>query len=48
MVHVWGNRPIETQNLRVLATQLRRKIDNEPEAPELVRTVMGRGYRLSI
>lgn len=48
MAHVWGNRPIETQNLRVLAAQLRRKIEKEPDVPELLLTVMGRGYRLSV
>ena len=48
MVHVWGNRPTETQNLRVLAAQLRRKIEKEPDAPELLLTIMGRGYRLSV
>lgn len=48
MAHVWGDRPIERQNLRVLAAQLRRKIEKEPEAPELLLTVLGRGYRLSL
>lgn len=48
IAHVWGNRPIETQNLRVLAAQLRRKIEKRPDTPELLLTIMGRGYRLSV
>ena len=44
---VWGDRPIETQNLRVLAAQVRRKIERDPEHPEMLLTVMGRGYRFT-
>lgn len=46
--HIWANRPMETQNLRVLAAQVRRKIEKDPEHPELLLTVMGRGYRLMV
>ena len=48
MADIWGDRPAETQNLRVLAAQLRRKIEKDPDTPELLLTVMGRGYRLSL
>lgn len=46
--HIWSGRRIETQNLRVLAAQVRRKIEQDPEQPELLLTVMGRGYRLMV
>jgi two-component system KDP operon response regulator KdpE len=44
---VWGRaRAVETQNLRVLVAQLRKKIEPEPSQPEVLLTVFGVGYRL--
>lgn len=42
---IWGDRPVETQNLRVLAAQVRKKVERDPDHPELLITVFGRGYR---
>lgn len=42
---IWGDRAVETQNLRVLAAQVRKKIERDSDHPELLITVFGRGYR---
>jgi two-component system KDP operon response regulator KdpE len=45
---IWGpGRTVETQNLRVLAGQIRKKIEPDPEQPRLLLTVMRDGYRLA-
>jgi two-component system KDP operon response regulator KdpE len=44
---IWGRaKPVETQNLRVLVAQLRKKIEPQPHRPEILLTVFGVGYRL--
>jgi DNA-binding response OmpR family regulator len=46
---VWGpSKSVETQNLRVLAGQLRRKIEPSPDKPTLLLTVPGVGYKLAL
>ena len=45
---IWGERAVETQNLRVLAAQVRKKIEQDAERPELLVTVFGRGYRFVV
>ncbi|HEY0625755.1 MAG TPA: response regulator transcription factor [Allosphingosinicella sp.] len=46
---IWG-RPgaVETQNLRVLAVQLRKKVEPRPEEPAILVTVTGVGYRIQL
>jgi two-component system KDP operon response regulator KdpE len=44
---IWGRaKAVETQNLRVLVAQLRKKIERQPHRPEILLTVFGVGYRL--
>jgi two-component system, OmpR family, KDP operon response regulator KdpE len=44
---VWGNHVVdETQNLRVVVAQLRRKIEADTARPKLLQTEPGVGYRL--
>jgi two-component system KDP operon response regulator KdpE len=46
---VWGpNAEEHRQYLRVYVTHLRKKIEREPSAPELLRTESGIGYRLAV
>ena len=46
---VWGDeKAVETQHLRVLAAQVRRKIESGGDAPALIKTVTGEGFRLSL
>ena len=45
---IWGKARVETQNLRVLAGQVRGKIEKDARRPKLLITVMGRGYRFMI
>jgi two-component system KDP operon response regulator KdpE len=46
LIHeVWGG-VADPQNLRVHIRQLRQKIEDDPEQPDLVRTETGVGYRL--
>ena len=44
---VWGMQAGDTRTLDVHIFRLRRKIEQNPENPELLHTVRGRGYRLS-
>ncbi len=44
---VWGNHVVDdTQNLRVVVAQLRRKIEADTARPKLLQTEPGVGYRL--
>lgn len=46
---VWGQPDaVERQHLRVLAAQVRRKVDRGPGHAELIQTVTGEGYRLAV
>jgi two-component system phosphate regulon response regulator PhoB/two-component system alkaline phosphatase synthesis response regulator PhoP len=44
---VWGMQVGDTRTLDVHIFRLRRKIEDNPDAPELLLTARGRGYRLS-
>ena len=44
---VWGMQAGDTRTLDVHIFRLRRKIEKNPENPELLHTIRGRGYRLS-
>ena len=45
---VWGDDAnVETQSLRVLAAQVRRKLE-QPEPRPLILTVVGEGFKLSL
>jgi two-component system KDP operon response regulator KdpE len=44
---VWGSHTVEdTQNLRVVMAQLRRKLEEDSARPRLLLTEAGVGYRL--
>jgi two-component system phosphate regulon response regulator PhoB/two-component system alkaline phosphatase synthesis response regulator PhoP len=43
---VWGMQIGDTRTLDVHVFRLRRKIERNPENPELLQTIRGRGYRL--
>ena len=44
--HVWGpGYEVETQNLRVYVSQLRRKLDPDSVQPQMITTEPGVGYR---
>jgi len=44
---IWGGNPRENiQYLRILVRKLRRKIENDPDRPQLLVTESGIGYRL--
>ena len=44
---IWGRKSEEhRQYLRVYVTHLRRKIENDPASPILIKTEPGIGYRL--
>lgn len=45
---VWGMQAGDTRTLDVHIFRLRRKIEKNPERPEFLRTVRGRGYRLAV
>ncbi len=46
LMHVWGPGYIDqSQYLRVFIAQLRKKIENDPNHPELIVTASGIGYR---
>jgi two-component system KDP operon response regulator KdpE len=46
--HVWGSdAKAETQSVRVLVSQLRQKVEEDPANPRLVCTESGTGYRLA-
>ena len=40
------NEPTDSQYLRVYVRQLRRKIEADPERPQIIMTEIGVGYRL--
>ena len=42
---VWGSRPTDDAQVKLYISYLRRKIENDPAAPELIQTVRGFGYR---
>lgn len=45
---VWGERHVvSAKSLDVYIGRLRQKVERDPEAPELIRTVRGLGYQLS-
>ncbi|MDR0615461.1 MAG: response regulator transcription factor [Synergistaceae bacterium] len=44
---VWGMQAGDTRTLDVHVFRLRRKIEDDPDAPKLLHTVHGRGYRLA-
>ena len=44
---VWGMQAGDTRTLDVHIFRLMRKIEKNPESPEFLRTVRGRGYRLA-
>ncbi|MDR1943999.1 MAG: response regulator transcription factor [Synergistaceae bacterium] len=44
---VWGMQVGDTRTLDVHIFRLRRKIGDDPDSPELLHTVRGRGYRLA-
>lgn len=45
---IWGaNRRVETQHLRVLVRQLRRKLGDDPTDPRFIVTVQSVGYRFA-
>lgn len=46
--HVWGPTAEETQYTRVYVGQLRRKLEDDPENPQLFLTESGIGYRLAV
>ncbi|HEY0625754.1 MAG TPA: response regulator transcription factor [Allosphingosinicella sp.] len=49
ITRVWGSpTAVETQNLRVLAGHVRKKIALASQQPDLLRTVTGVGYKLSL
>ena len=42
---VWQNTVVEDSNLKVNMATLRRALGEEPDAPQFIATVVGRGYR---
>ena len=47
LVHVWGNRAGgNRQLLKQLVHRLRQKIEDDPAAPRLVKTVPNAGYSI--
>lgn len=45
---VWGEDRVETQYLRVLAAQVRRKLEGGRGKPPLIHTVVGEGLKLNL
>jgi len=45
---VWGMQAGDTRTLDVHIFRLRRKIEKNPENPEILHTIRGRGYRLAL
>ena len=45
---VWGMHVGDTRTLDVHIFRLRRKIEKNPENPEMLRTIRGRGYKLEV
>ena len=45
---VWGEMPLPSSNntITVHILNLRRKLEDTPSAPKLIRTVWGRGYQI--
>ena len=45
---VWGEMPLPSSNntITVHILNLRRKLEDNPSAPKLIRTVWGRGYQI--
>lgn len=45
---VWGEMPLSTagNNITVQILNLRRKLEDNPSAPKVIRTVWGRGYQI--
>lgn len=42
---VWGpGSDVDPANMRVVVSQIRRRIEEDPERPQLIRTVLGIGY----
>jgi two-component system KDP operon response regulator KdpE len=44
--HVWGPNNCENQVLRVNMANIRRKIEEDPAAPQIILTELGIGYRM--
>jgi two-component system KDP operon response regulator KdpE len=44
--HVWGPNNCENQVLRVNMANIRRKIEDDPAAPQIILTELGIGYRM--
>ena len=45
---VWGMQAGDTRTIDVHLFRLRRKIEKNPEKPEILHTVRGRGYKLAV
>ena len=45
---VWGMQAGDTRTLDVHIFRLRRKMEKNPEDPELLHTIRGRGYKLAL
>ena len=45
---VWGEMPLASSNntITVHVLNLRRKLEDNPSAPKLIRTIWGRGYQI--
>lgn len=43
--HVWGNEFVDNNTIMVYISNLRKKIENNPNQPEYIETVRGKGYR---
>ena len=45
---VWGMQAGDTRTLDVHIFRLRRKVEKNPETPEILQTIRGRGYKLAV